>query len=76
MKFTVSLVTYLFILFLTVVAWIGFEAYHQSASKEIPRDLITLTKDPLPTSFDSETLKKLYEGKEKFYEVEGQATQN
>lgn len=52
----------------TLIAWIGFEVYHKSNDLEIPANISQEANTTLPPSFDSETLKSLYQGKDKFYE--------
>jgi hypothetical protein len=68
MKFGLNTVVFLVIITLTIVAWVGFEIYHRQNDLDIPPEITKQTQNPLPDSFDAETLKKLYLGKNNFYE--------
>jgi hypothetical protein len=71
-RFTINTITFLVLCLVTVIAWIGFEYYHRQNNFEVGADLIKNASTPLPTSFDTITLKKLYTGKDNFYEVQEQ----
>ncbi len=75
MNFTINTITFLFLILFTVLAWIGFEWYHRANYVDVPKVLVDHAAKPLPSSFDSVTLKKLYEGKDNFYDLNSQ-TQN
>jgi hypothetical protein len=76
LRFGMSSVVFLALVLLTGVLWIGFEFYHKKTDIEIPVKLRAQATTPLPDSFDSETLKTLYEkGKDKFNESPENETQ-
>jgi hypothetical protein len=75
MKFTISWIIFLVLILFTLTAWVGFEYYHKKNFVDVPADLVNESKEVLPTSFDRDTLTKLYEGKDKFYDSPDQTTQ-
>ncbi len=69
LRFGLNSIVFLGIVLGTLLLWIGFEAYHRKNDVNIPAKFISQASNPLPNSFDSETLKLLYvSGKDKFYE--------
>lgn len=68
MKFEINTVIFLVAIIITLVAWAGFELYHQQNNLDIDPNLVRHAESPLDSSFDSDTLKKLYESKDKYYE--------
>ncbi len=66
-RFGMSSVVFMGCIALTIVAWIAFEYYHRKTDVNVPDELISQANSPLPQSFDTGTLKKLYLGKDKFY---------
>ena len=75
-RFGMSSVVFLSLAVLTIALWIGFEFYHKKTDVEIPITLRSQANSQLPNSFDSETLKLLYnKGKDHFDEVPQNNTQ-
>ena len=68
MKFEINTVTFLAIIVVTIIAWAGFEFFHRSNELGINPDLIRHSQTPIDNSFDTTTLKKIYESKDKYYE--------
>jgi hypothetical protein len=53
----------------TLLLWVGFEFYHQTTDVDIPVKLRQESNNPLPNSFDADTLNSIYtKSKDKFYE--------
>jgi hypothetical protein len=68
MKFGMNSIVFFSLILATIFAWIGFEVYHKKSNKDLPPKLLQHTSSALPNSFDQETLRNFYLGKENFYE--------
>lgn len=76
LKFGLNSIVVLAFALITLTAWIFFEIYHQKGLKDIPKELITQAGTSLDPSFDSTTLKKLYERKDNFNDFSKQPANN
>lgn len=75
-KFELNTIVFLVLIVITILAWVGFEFYHQTSSGEISPELRAQAATPIDDSFDKETLQKLYKNKDKFYESTDSAASN
>lgn len=75
-KFEINTIVFLVIVIATIIAWAGFEYFHQQSNLDIPAELQLQADTPLQPSFDSKTVKELYKSKDKYYESTPTATTN
>jgi hypothetical protein len=68
MRSGLNTVVFLSIIIVSILVFVGFELFHRSSDANIPAKLIEHAENPLPSSFDGSTLKKIYESKDNYYE--------
>ncbi len=67
-KFEMNSIFFLAAIVLTITAWIGFEFYHRQGDSAIDPEIKAQSESTISDSFDSNTLKLLYENNDRFYE--------
>jgi len=68
LRFGLNSVVLLVVALITACVWIGAEYYHRQNNVDISPELTRQSETPINSSFDKETLRRLYLGKDKFYE--------
>lgn len=68
LRFEINMILFLVLIVVTLVVWTAAEFYHRQGDVDIPKELRdeAASATSLPSSFDRDTLKKLYEGKDQF----------